>query len=51
MQMLGVERGYLTHLSMHYDKPITLAKLEARLEPYQGAIVVACDGMRLSLSV
>jgi phosphoribosyl 1,2-cyclic phosphate phosphodiesterase len=46
---LAPKRTFLTHLTMHYDEPITLAELEKKLEPYQGSIAVAHDGMSLSL--
>jgi phosphoribosyl 1,2-cyclic phosphate phosphodiesterase len=46
---LGVRRGYLTPLSMHYDEPITLAELEARLAPWGETVAIAYDGMRLPL--
>jgi phosphoribosyl 1,2-cyclic phosphate phosphodiesterase len=42
-------RTYLTHLTMHYDEPITLAELEKRLRPYRGDIRVAFDGFSLTL--
>jgi phosphoribosyl 1,2-cyclic phosphodiesterase len=48
-QALAPKRTFLTHLTMHYDEPITLAELEKKLEPYQGLIAVAHDGMRLPL--
>jgi phosphoribosyl 1,2-cyclic phosphate phosphodiesterase len=49
VQTLAPKRAFLTHLTMHYDEPITLAELERKLEPYQGSIAVAHDGMHLSL--
>ncbi|MDR2196839.1 MAG: MBL fold metallo-hydrolase [Coriobacteriales bacterium] len=48
-ETLGVRQAYLTHLSMHYDTPITLAELEEQLTPYQGRIAVAHDGLRIAL--
>ncbi|MDR1082992.1 MAG: MBL fold metallo-hydrolase [Coriobacteriales bacterium] len=47
---LGAECTYLTHLTMHYDKPITLEELKEKLKPYQGAIRVAYDGLGVPLS-
>jgi phosphoribosyl 1,2-cyclic phosphate phosphodiesterase len=47
---LAPRRTFLTHLTMHYDEPITLAELERKLEPCQGSIAVAYDGMHLPLS-
>jgi phosphoribosyl 1,2-cyclic phosphate phosphodiesterase len=40
---------YLTHLSMHYDEPVTSAELEDKLAPYDGRIRLAYDGLRISL--
>jgi phosphoribosyl 1,2-cyclic phosphate phosphodiesterase len=48
-QTLAPKRTFLTHLTMHYDEPITLAELERKLEPYQGGIAVAYDGMQIPL--
>jgi phosphoribosyl 1,2-cyclic phosphate phosphodiesterase len=49
IEVLGARRGYLTHLSMHYDEPITLARLEERLRAFGGTVAVAHDGLRLAL--
>ena len=46
---LGAGTIYLTHLAMHYDTPITLAELEARLEPYDGRVRCAADGLTILL--
>lgn len=46
---LGVGTTYLTHLSMHYDEPITLIELEKYLEQYEGRVVAAHDGLKISL--
>jgi phosphoribosyl 1,2-cyclic phosphate phosphodiesterase len=46
---LGVRHTYLTHLTMHYDEPITRAELEEKLGPYGGDIGLAFDGLRLTL--
>lgn len=48
---LELEAGkvFLTHLSMHYDEPITLLGLEAYLEQYEGRVEAAADGMKLFL--
>lgn len=50
-QGLALDAGtiYLTHLSMHYDEPITLVELEKYLEQYEGRVVVAMDGMKLQI--
>jgi phosphoribosyl 1,2-cyclic phosphate phosphodiesterase len=48
-QRLGPTHTYLTHLTMHYDEPITLAELEKKLEPHDGVIRVAFDGLCLTL--
>lgn len=46
---LALEAGeiYLTHLSMHYDQPITCGELEAYLEKYGRHIHLAYDGLRI----
>lgn len=46
---LGAHNIYLTHLAMHYDEPITLRELEDYLAHYEGRVIVALDGMKLSL--
>ena len=46
---LDAKAVYLTHLSMHYDEPVTLAALEAYLAPYEGRVKVALDGLRLAI--
>jgi phosphoribosyl 1,2-cyclic phosphate phosphodiesterase len=48
-QTLQPKRTYLTHLSMHYDEPITLAELECKLQAYPEAILVAYDGLTIPL--
>jgi phosphoribosyl 1,2-cyclic phosphate phosphodiesterase len=48
-QSLNAHQTYLTHLSMHYDEPITTAELEAYLAPYQGTVVAAFDGLVISI--
>jgi phosphoribosyl 1,2-cyclic phosphate phosphodiesterase len=48
-QELKAGRCYLTHLSMHYDLPITLAELEQKLAPYEGRILPAHDGLTIAL--
>ena len=44
---LGVGQAYLTHLSMQFDEPITLAELDAKLEGTRAA--AARDGLRIVL--
>ena len=46
-QTLGVGKLYLTHLSMHYSKPVTCAELEDRFQTYAGKVNLAYDGLRL----
>lgn len=41
---------YLTHLSMHYSKPVTSAEIQAHLESYLGRVRLAFDGMRVPIS-
>ncbi|MBI5594315.1 MAG: MBL fold metallo-hydrolase [Deltaproteobacteria bacterium] len=48
-QELNVEMLYLTHLSMHYGKPVTSREIESAIEPYRDRVRLAYDGMRISL--
>jgi phosphoribosyl 1,2-cyclic phosphate phosphodiesterase len=48
-QQLNAGQTYLTHLSMHYDEPITVAELSAQLAQYKGRIQAAHDGLTLNL--
>ncbi len=48
-QGLKVQQLYLTHLAMHYDKPVTNRELEQAVEPYGQHIRLAYDGLRLAL--
>ncbi|MDR1016127.1 MAG: MBL fold metallo-hydrolase [Coriobacteriales bacterium] len=49
-QTLGPKHTLLTHLSMHYDTPITLAELEQRLADIAGLdIKVAYDGLKIRI--
>ena len=48
-QELEVKRLYLTHLSMHYDTPVTNQELERAIEPYGQRVHLAYDGLRLAL--
>ncbi len=41
---------YLTHLSMHYGKPVTSREIESAIEPYGGTVRLAYDGMRIPLN-
>jgi phosphoribosyl 1,2-cyclic phosphate phosphodiesterase len=49
IKQVGAKQGYLTHLTMHYDTPITLAELEEKLAVYDGRIAVAYDGLRITI--
>ena len=49
-QTLAVGELYLTHLSMHYTKPVTCAELEERYRHYDGKVNLAFDGTRLDLA-
>lgn len=49
-QTLAVGTLYLTHLSMHYDRPMTCAQLESRIRKYGSRIQLAYDGLRLDLT-
>lgn len=44
---LEVKRLYLTHLSMHYTRPVTTERLKRVVAGYGGAVEVARDGLRL----
>jgi phosphoribosyl 1,2-cyclic phosphate phosphodiesterase len=46
---LNVGVLYLTHLSMHYGKPVTSREIESAIEPYGGTVRLAYDGLRISL--
>lgn len=46
---LNVGVLYLTHLSMHYGKPVTSQEIESAIEPYGGKVRLAYDGLRISL--
>ena len=46
---LGVGMLYLTHLSMHYGKPVTSREIESAIEPYGATVRLAYDGMRIPL--
>jgi phosphoribosyl 1,2-cyclic phosphate phosphodiesterase len=48
-QELRVQQLYLTHLAMHYDKPVTSHELEDAIKPYGGQVRLAYDGLRLAL--
>jgi hypothetical protein len=39
---------YLTHLAMHYDKPVTNDELKQAIEPNGRRVCVAHDGLRLA---
>ncbi len=47
---LDVGKLYLTHLSMHYSKPMTNKELYAYLENFAGATAIAYDGLRINVS-
>ncbi len=46
---VGPENFYLTHLSMHYDSPVTNRELESYLAPFGGSFHVARDGLSISI--
>jgi phosphoribosyl 1,2-cyclic phosphate phosphodiesterase len=46
-QNLGAKQSYLTHLSMHYDQPITQGELSAWLASLPWAVAAAQDGLVL----
>ncbi|GHT78878.1 MBL fold metallo-hydrolase [Actinomycetota bacterium] len=48
-QILQPKQTYLTHLSMHYDTPITVVELEKLLAEQEADIQVAFDGLTIAL--
>ncbi len=46
---VGPKRFYLTHLSMHYDSPVTNQELESYLAPFGDSLRVARDGLSISI--
>jgi phosphoribosyl 1,2-cyclic phosphate phosphodiesterase len=46
---LEVRSLYLTHLTLHYDEPVTCSELEEHFQPYGGTVNLAYDGTRLDL--
>lgn len=46
---LEAKKTFLTHLTMHYDEPITTYELQQYLSPYAGSILAANDGLELRL--
>jgi phosphoribosyl 1,2-cyclic phosphate phosphodiesterase len=47
---LEVKRLYLTHLSMHYTRPVTTGALKRVVAQHGGGVEVAHDGLRLRAS-
>ncbi|MFH0728703.1 MAG: MBL fold metallo-hydrolase [Pseudomonadota bacterium] len=47
---LNVGKLFLTHLSMHYSKPVTCKELEEAFENFDEKVGLAYDGLRLNLS-
>jgi phosphoribosyl 1,2-cyclic phosphate phosphodiesterase len=48
-QDVGPKAFYLTHLSMHYDSPVTNHELESYLAPFGESFHVARDGLSLRI--
>lgn len=46
---LDIGKLYLTHMCMHYDEPITYAELCEYLEPYEGRVEAALDGLSFEI--
>jgi phosphoribosyl 1,2-cyclic phosphate phosphodiesterase len=46
---IGPKRFYMTHLSMHYDSPVTNRELESYLAPFGGSFRVARDGLSIRI--
>lgn len=46
-QSLEAKQTYLTHLTMHYDEPITTSELGELLEPLNGVVQAAHDGLEI----
>jgi phosphoribosyl 1,2-cyclic phosphate phosphodiesterase len=47
---LEVGKLYLTHLSLHYSKPVTCGELEEAFKDFDGKVELAYDGLHLDLS-
>lgn len=50
-EALALDAGtlYLTHVSLHYDEPITVAELEEHLAQYDGRVRLAYDGLSFDM--
>jgi phosphoribosyl 1,2-cyclic phosphate phosphodiesterase len=46
---VGPKHFYLTHLSMHYDSPVTNHELESYLAPFSESFRVARDGLSIRI--
>lgn len=46
---LSAKKTFFTHLSMHYDQPVTNLELETYLEEFGSHLHLAYDGLRLNL--
>lgn len=46
---LGAKQTFLTHLSLHYDEPITTRELQEYLMPYNGTVLIPQDGLEITL--
>jgi phosphoribosyl 1,2-cyclic phosphate phosphodiesterase len=46
---VGPKHFYLTHLSMHYDSPVTHHELESYLAPFSESFRVARDGLSIRI--
>jgi phosphoribosyl 1,2-cyclic phosphate phosphodiesterase len=46
---IGPKEFYLTHLSMHYDSPVTNHELESYLAPFGDSFQIARDGLSIRI--
>ena len=49
-QEVEADTLYLTHLSMHYTQPVTSRQIEECIAQYGGRVILAYDGLRISLA-
>lgn len=47
-QQVHAEKTFLTHLSMHYDEPITALELQVMLASFPGVVLAANDGLEIT---
>ena len=48
---LEAKKIYLTHMALHYDRPITLAELNSYLKQFDGRVEAASDGLTFEIQL